>query len=267
MKQFDWLDFIGEKKTGADSTSQGCGGLASCGVYKLSNTCTFGVRRDSFEEGMGSDPIERLLEGIGLPRSGAVRFGDLFSRTLNRTRVWFGLSGRTSNLPEPLPLRWVIVIARALLIIVTESTVAELPVVDNGLVSGVEAGVIGVEGEVRNEVVVVDEELVKLVELVGIVLDVDKVEVCRVSESLTEELEIEEDDELEAIKLESEETCGEGVGEEEELGDGVEEVLQKGKYAAESGPSRSGSLAADVSSSSHVPQQRDNEHDGTKEGA
>ncbi|KAH9021179.1 hypothetical protein EDB84DRAFT_1621306 [Lactarius hengduanensis] len=161
----------------------------------------------------------------------------------------------------PLPLRWVIVVARALLIIVTESTVAELPVVDNGLVSGVEAGVIGVEGEVRNEVVVVDEELVKLVELVGIVLDVDEVE------SLTEELEIEEDDELEAIKLESEETCGEGVGEEEELGDGVEEVLQKGKYAAESGPSRSESLTADASSSSHVPQQRDNEHDGTKEGA
>ncbi|KAH9009484.1 hypothetical protein EDB84DRAFT_1446259 [Lactarius hengduanensis] len=110
-------------------------------------------------------------------------------------------------------------VARALLIIVTESTVAELPVVDNGLVSGVEAGVIRVEGEVRNKVVVVDEELVKLVELVGIVLDVDEVEVCRVSESLTEELEIEEDDELEAIKLESEETCGEGVGEEEELGD------------------------------------------------
>ncbi|KAH9032700.1 hypothetical protein EDB85DRAFT_2232935 [Lactarius pseudohatsudake] len=154
----------------------------------------------------------------------------------------------------PLPLRWVIVVARALLIIVTESTVAELPVVDNGLVSGVKAGVIGVEDEVRNEVVVVDEELVKLVELVGIVLDVDEVEVCRVSESLTEELEIKEDDELEAIKLESEETCGEGVGEEEELGDGVEEVLQKGRYTAESGPSRSGSLAADASSSSHIPQ-------------
>ncbi|KAH9172321.1 hypothetical protein EDB89DRAFT_2168017 [Lactarius sanguifluus] len=43
--------------------------------------------------------------------------------------------------------------------------------------------------------------------------------------SLTEELEIEDkDDELEAIKLESEETCGEGVGEGEGLGYGVEEV-------------------------------------------
>ncbi|KAH9173873.1 hypothetical protein EDB89DRAFT_2068381 [Lactarius sanguifluus] len=144
----------------------------------------------------------------------------------------------------PLPLRWAIVVARVLLIIVTESTVAELPVVDNGLVSGVEAGVIGVEDEVRNkvdELVVVDEELVKLVELIGVVLDVDELEVCR-------ELEIEEDNELEAIKLESEETCGE----EEGLGNGVEEVPPKGKYAAESGT---------------ITQRGDNEHDSTKEGA
>ncbi|KAH9008625.1 hypothetical protein EDB83DRAFT_2585411 [Lactarius deliciosus] len=52
--------------------------------------------------------------------------------------------------------------------------------------------------------------------------------------SLTEELE---DDELEATKLESEETCGKGVGKGEGLGDGVEDVLQTGQYVAESGPS------------------------------
>lgn len=37
---------------------------------------------------------------LGMARSGAVRFGDHFFRTPNRTQVRFGLSGRTLNLPE-----------------------------------------------------------------------------------------------------------------------------------------------------------------------
>ncbi|KAH9013477.1 hypothetical protein EDB85DRAFT_2158171 [Lactarius pseudohatsudake] len=77
-----------------------------------------------------------------------------------------------------------------------ESTeVAELPVVDDGLVSDVETGVFGVEEDEEG----VDEvdELVVVGELVEVELDVDE---------LDEELEIkEEDDELEAIKLETEE--------------------------------------------------------------
>ncbi|KAH9167389.1 hypothetical protein EDB89DRAFT_1910071 [Lactarius sanguifluus] len=105
----------------------------------------------------------------------------------------------SSSLPLPPRIDMVAVVARVLLIIITESTeVAELPVVDDGLVSGVETGVVGVEDEVGVD------EAVELVELVEGVLDVDE---------LYEELKIEEDDELEAIKLESEETCGDGVGE------------------------------------------------------
>ncbi|KAH9033151.1 hypothetical protein EDB84DRAFT_1561760 [Lactarius hengduanensis] len=98
-----------------------------------------------------------------------------------------------------------------------ESTeVAELPVVDDSLVSDVETGVFGVEEDEEG----VDEvdELVVVGELVEVELDVDELdEVCRVRSTphknirvevnlFTEELEIkEEDDELEAIKLETEE--------------------------------------------------------------
>ncbi|KAH9043734.1 hypothetical protein EDB85DRAFT_2138429 [Lactarius pseudohatsudake] len=88
-------------------------------------------------------------------------------------------------------------------------------------------------------------------ELIEVVLDVGE---------LDEELEIEdEDDELETIKLESEETCGEGVGEGEGLGDGVEEVLQ---YAADHNGRGRGVVVIARST-----QQGDGEHDGTKEGA
>ncbi|KAH8978718.1 hypothetical protein EDB83DRAFT_2327301 [Lactarius deliciosus] len=100
-------------------------------------------------------------------------------------------------------------------------------VVDDGLVSDVKTGVVGVEGEVGvdevDKLVIVGEDLVKLVELVEVVFDVDELYWLK-RISLTEEIKIEEDDELEAIKLESEETCGDGVGEVEGLGDGVEEV-------------------------------------------
>ncbi|KAH9160180.1 hypothetical protein EDB89DRAFT_1915091 [Lactarius sanguifluus] len=101
--------------------------------------------------------------------------------------------------------------------IITESTeVAELPVVDDGF-SGWKSQ--------EDEVVVVGEELVELIELVEVVLDVDELyEVWLKQISLTEELKIEEDDEREAIKLESEETCGEGVGEGEGLEGRGEEV-------------------------------------------
>ncbi|KAH9030714.1 hypothetical protein EDB84DRAFT_1439051 [Lactarius hengduanensis] len=83
----------------------------------------------------------------------------------------------------------------------------DLPVVDDGVVSGVETGAVGVE----DELVIVGEELVELVELVEVVLDVDELyEVCmRVEGNLSHRgAQSEEDgDELEAIKLESEEAC------------------------------------------------------------
>ncbi|KAH9175651.1 hypothetical protein EDB89DRAFT_1903768 [Lactarius sanguifluus] len=86
-----------------------------------------------------------------------------------------------------------------------------------GWVFGVEDEV-GVD-EIDAGLVVVDKEVVGLIELVEVVLNVGK---------LDGELEIEEDDdELEAIKLETEESCGKGVDEEEGLGDGAEEVLPR----------------------------------------
>ncbi|KAH9020700.1 hypothetical protein EDB84DRAFT_1622060 [Lactarius hengduanensis] len=113
----------------------------------------------------------------------------------------------------PLPPRRAIVVDCVLLIIATESTkVAELPMVRVDEV---------------DELVVMDEELVELIEPVEVVLDVDELGLKQIT--LTEELEIEEeDDELEAIKFETEESCGKGVGEGEGLGDGVEEVLPTG---------------------------------------
>ncbi|KAH9007583.1 hypothetical protein EDB85DRAFT_1904884 [Lactarius pseudohatsudake] len=94
--------------------------------------------------------------------------------------------------------------------------VAESPVVDDGLVSDVETGVVGVEDEAGvDKVDELAELVVELVEVkVEVVLDVDE---------LYEELEIDEDDdELEAIRLETEESCGDSVGGEEglERGDG-----------------------------------------------
>ncbi|KAH9159784.1 hypothetical protein EDB89DRAFT_1915640 [Lactarius sanguifluus] len=112
------------------------------------------------------------------------------------------------------------------LLIVTELTnVAKLLVVDDSLVSGVKTGVFGVEEDDDgvDELAVVGDELVKLIELAEVALDMVELDE---QISLTKEFEIKE--ELEAIKLESKETCGKGVGEGEGLGDGVEEVLPTG---------------------------------------
>ncbi|KAH9077505.1 hypothetical protein EDB83DRAFT_2311969 [Lactarius deliciosus] len=113
---------------------------------------------------------------------------------------------------------------------------------------GVETGVVGVGDEV-DELVVMGEELVELVELVEVVLDVVELYgVCmRVEGNLSHQgAQIEgEDDELEAIKLE---TWGEGVDEWEAWrrsgGSTPDRVVH----------SRVGSIAAEASSSLHAPQ-------------
>ncbi|KAH9024993.1 hypothetical protein EDB83DRAFT_2320024 [Lactarius deliciosus] len=88
-----------------------------------------------------------------------------------------------------------------------------------------ETKVVRVEDEVGvdevDKLVIMGEDLVKLIELV----EEHPIKVLGLKRiSLTKELKIEEeDDELEVIKLESQETCGKGVGKGEGLGDRVEE--------------------------------------------